>query len=136
MATPLEDALDALLSAVSTIPGLPRVYADPPESLSEFPCAIAYVTSGELSWFPGAQCTHYISLDIYHSRQILPEAVDAAKVWPNRVLTALVADGTFGGYVEAVVWPVSYEAVAMTYNNDLHYGMRFRIPLMLFNDAH
>lgn len=136
MTTPLKYAIDALLEAVGTIPGIERVYADPPEALSEFPCAIAYVSSGELSYFPGAYCTHNIMLEIHHSRQILQTAIDEAKAWPDLVLTALVADGTFDGFVEAVVWPVTYDALALGYNSETHYGIRFRIPLMLYNDAH
>jgi hypothetical protein len=125
----LSDVIDQYVTAFGAMTGLVRCYADPPEAMTEFPCAIVYASSGEMAvGGHGAQSIHMINLEIHHSRQILPEAVDAAKVWPDRVLSALYNGGTFGGYVAAVVWPVTYDALALGYNTETHYGMRFRIP--------
>lgn len=134
----LSDVIDQYVTAFGGMTGMQRVYADPPEALAEFPCALVYVASGELTvGGHGAQAIHVINLEIHHSRQILPEAVDAAKVWPERVVkelhTEMLAD-RFGGYVAAVVWPVTYEALALQYNNEVHYGLRFRIPTKVIFD--
>jgi len=125
----LSDVIDQYVTAFGAMTDMTRCYADPPEAMKEFPCAIVYATSGDMTVGGGmAVSIHVINLEIHHSRQILPDAIDDAKVWPDRVLSALYGGGTFGGYVAAVVWPVTYEALALGYSGETHYGMRFRIP--------
>lgn len=134
----LSDAIDQYVTAFGEMTDMQRVYADPPEAMTEFPCAIVYVQSGELNVTAGRAINiHNIILEIHHSRQILPEAIDAAKVWPERVQkelhTEMLSD-QFGGYVAAVVWPVTYDALALGYATETHYGMRFRIPTKIITD--
>ena len=125
----LADVIDQYVTAFGAMTGIIKCHADPPEQMAQFPCAIVYVSSGEMTvGGHGAQSIHTIILDIHHSRVILPRAVDEAKVWPERVLNKLYTGGTFGGYVAAVVWPMTYDALALSYAGETHYGMRFRIP--------
>jgi hypothetical protein len=134
----LTDVIDQYVTAFGAMTGLQKCYSDPPEAMTEFPCAIVYVTSGEMSvGSQGAVSFHMVNLEIHHSRQILPDAVDAAKVWPERVLhaihTNMVAD-RFGGEVSAIRYPLTYDALALMYANETHYGMRFRIDTKIITD--
>jgi hypothetical protein len=131
----LADVIDQYVTAFGAMTGIIKCHADPPEQMAQFPCAIVYVSSGEITSMAGrAQAIHVITLDIHHSRVILPRAVDEAKVWPERVTNKLWTGGTFGGYVAAVVWPVTYEALALSYAGEVHYGLRFRIPTKVITD--
>lgn len=133
MSDKLELAIDALNSVVSGIAGLRRVYADPPESINEFPCAMTYI--GEGFYSGGGDVTyglHTFILDIYESRQVLPQAVDSAKQWPDKVLAALRANKDLSNTVSHVGGRdqfFSYRAQPMEYNANIHYGVRFRIPV-------
>ncbi len=134
----LSDAIDQYVTAFAGMTGMQRVYSDPPEAMTEFPCGIVYVQSGEMNVVAGRAINiHNIILEIHHSRQILPEAIDAAKVWPERVqyelYTEMLAD-QFGSYVAAISWPVTYDALALGYGGETHYGLRFRIPTKIITD--
>lgn len=128
----LDAAIDGLRAVVATLAGMKRVYADPPESISEFPSAIVYVSGGELNaTASGGHNLHTLVIEIYHARQVLAQAVDSAKVWPDRVYAALKADMTLGGSVSHVNWPVTYKASGLRYNEVLHYGMRFEVQVKI-----
>lgn len=121
-----------LVDTLGAMDGIVRAYDDPPESLSEFPCLLAYAGSGQLELVSAGlgKSIHTVVVEIHHSRTIIQEAVDAAKVWPDRVMAALYADqrspsSGSGG----IVWPVTYEAIPLPYSNEVHYGVRFRIPV-------
>lgn len=125
----LSDVIDQYVTAFGAMTGIVKCFDDPPEQMAQFPSAIVYVSNGQMTvGGHGAQSIHTVILEIHHSRVILPQAVDEAKVWPERVTSALYHGGTFGGYVAAIVWPVTYEALALGYSGETHYGMRFRIP--------
>ena len=68
---------------------------------------------------------------IYHSREVLPEAVDAAKVWPYRVFTALAADLTLNSTVDTLVWPLRYRFGPLPYAREMHYGLTLDIPVKI-----
>lgn len=136
----MSDALDAALAALNTklaaMTGIVRWYDDPPESLNEFPCGISYVSSGDLNPMAGSWSLgrHTITFNIYHSRQVLPTAIDAAKVWPYRVMTALAADMTLGGTVEtlsAAAPMLRYKFGPLQYGDSLHYGCTFDITVKI-----
>lgn len=126
----LDAAIDGLRAAVETMPGLTRVYTDPPESLNEFPCAFVVSESGEMSdTSAGGYSLHTLVVEIFHGRTVLAQAVDGAKVWPDRMFTAIRADPTLGGSVSHVRWPITYNAGALGYNSMTHYGMRFKVTV-------
>ena len=135
MATALENLLTQLGTTLSALTGLTRWYNDPPESISEFPAGMAYSRFGEMSVEAGGQgrSQHTVVIDIYNSRVVAPDAIDAAKVWPDRVHAALAADMTLGGYVANIVWPMRYTAGVMPYNNATHYGVRFEVTYKVRN---
>lgn len=126
----LDAAIAGLRAAVETMPGLTRVYVDPPESINEFPCAFVVADSGEMADnSAGGYSLHTLIVEIYHSRTVLAQAVDGAKVWPDRLFAALRADPRLGGSISHVRWPLTYRAGAFGYNNAVHYGMRFNVTV-------
>jgi len=126
----LDAAIDGLRAAVEGMTGLVRVYTDPPESLNEFPCAFVVADSGEMTdTSAGGYSLHTLVVEIFHSRTVLAQAVDGAKVWPDRMFAALRADQRLGGAVSHVRWPVTYKAGALGYNGGTHYGMRFSVTV-------
>jgi hypothetical protein len=127
-----EAAINALNVIAATLPGIKRVYADPPESISEFPCAMTYIESGFYDTAAGWRGTHTLILDIYESRTVIQQAIDAAKSWPDKVRVALKAkhdgDNTWGGAISHVgdgQMFFRYRAGPMLYNDIQHYGVRF-----------
>ena len=126
----LDAAIGGVRAAVATMAGLTRVYDDPPGSLSEFPCAFVVAASGEMSDSgAGGLAFHAIAIEIYQAPNITAEAVDGAKVWPDRVFAALRSDPTLGGTVTHIRWPITYRALGLQYNNVTHYGMRFDVTV-------
>jgi hypothetical protein len=132
MAT-LAQAITALETTLATITALKRVYADPPESINEFPAATVYVRRGEMTVVSAglAKNLHTLVVDIYHARQELPQAVNESKQWPGAVLAKLASDFSLNGTVDAIVWPVRYEARPLQYGNLVHYGVRFEITVKM-----
>ncbi len=131
MAEIIETAINEFRNAIATVPGLKRVYTDPPESISEFPCAVVYLKSGEMT--ENAPCFHDFVADIYHAREMLPQAVNDAKVWSDRVFTALKANFRLNNSIEHIVYPIRYEASGLQYNAVTHYGVRFRVRVKIFD---
>lgn len=128
----LATVIDGVVATLGAMTGIERAYADPPESIAQFPALLAFAGNGEMTVVSGGlgKSLHTIVVEIHHSRTIIQEAIDAAKVWPDRVLQALYDDqaapsSALGG----VVWPVLYEAAPLAYNQETHYGVRFRITI-------
>lgn len=137
MADALQDTLTALGVKMAAMTGLTRWYSDPPEALAEFPCGLAYANSGDFTLQGGGWAIgrHVLTINIYHSRQVLPSAIDAAKVWPYRVLAALAADMDISNTVETWdVAPLRYRFGPLPYGSETHYGVSFDITVKI-NDA-
>jgi hypothetical protein len=125
----LETVVDGLVTTLGTMTGIERAYADPPEALAQFPCLIAFAGSGTMEVVTAGlgKSLHTVIVEIHHSRTIVQAAIDAAKVWPDRVLAALyAAQKTSALYV---VYPFTYESLPLPYNQETHYGVRFRITI-------
>lgn len=126
----VQAAITNLNQLVAGLSGLVRVYSDPPESISEFPAALTYIGQGEMTaTAAGGYSLHTLIVEIYHARQVLAQAVNEAKVWPDRLYAALKADETLGGAVSHVVWPIRYQALPLPYNDLIHFGVRFTIQV-------
>lgn len=124
----VQAAINGLNAVIATITGLKRVYADPPEAISEFPSALTYIGSGEMyAAASGGHSLHTLVVEIYHGRQIMAQAVNEAKVWPDRVYAALKADEKLGGAVSHIGWPLRYRALPLNYNDLVHFGIRFEV---------
>lgn len=100
----VQAAIKGLNSIMRTIPGL-RVYDDPPESINQFPACITYYRGSVMEFnAAGGTSFHTLFAEIYVSRQLLPQAVDAAKVWPDTLYQAIKSAGeTWDGAISHVV---------------------------------
>lgn len=129
----LSSAITQLVSVAGSLSGISRAYSDPPESISDFPAAVVYAERGTLTQVSDGlgRNLHTIRIDLYTSRQQLPEAVNSSRGWPDALHSALAADETLNGTVSAIVWPVTYQAIAAQYNNLVHYGMRFEVTVKI-----
>jgi len=126
------NAINGLNAIMRTVSGL-KVYSDPPESINQFPSCITYVQSGTMEDnASGGTSLHTLICEIYVARQLLPQAVDGAKVWPDTVFTALkTADVTWSGAIAHIVWPMRYRSGPMQYggSDSLLYGVQFTISV-------
>lgn len=129
----LATTITALRTVIDTIPNL-RVYADPPESINEFPSAIVYSNEGiyGLGSADLNRAYHTLIVDIYHARQMLPQAIDSAKVWPDLVYgvirTAMTA-GTLDVVATGGRAEINYRTTPLPYGDIMHFGVRFTIRL-------
>lgn len=118
-----------LNTRLGTIAGL-TVLANPPESINEFPSSIAYHLRTE-TWnsASGGYSLHTIRVEVYEARQVLPQAVDRAKAWPDSVRTAVKADETLAGQATAILWPMRCESTPLRYGgqDNVYFGVRFEI---------
>jgi hypothetical protein len=131
MSDPLEAVLTALGAALGDMSGLVRWYDEPPESINEFPCGMAFIANGDLTTVSDgmARGLHTIRIAIYLQRQVLPTAVAAAKPWPYRVFRALAAHQKLSGTCDAIVWPGRYRVGPMQYGSDMHFGMTMDVTV-------
>jgi hypothetical protein len=126
----LAAVIDTLRTHVSGLTGMRRVYVNPPESMGEYPCAIVYGLRGSYEAnAAGGRALHTIVVEVHHSRQFLPDVVDAVKVWPDRMYTKLKTVSDLH-----IVWPMPYQLAALSYANETHYGARFEITVKV-NEA-
>lgn len=131
----LSDAISSMVTILGAMSGIQRAYTNPPESIDEFPALLVYAGPSEMEFMPGGyKAIHTIIVEVRHSRQVLPAAVDAAKVWPDRLMAAIRTEmgsaGTqFGGYVTAIAGPITATPGAYGYNQETHYGVRFEVPI-------
>jgi hypothetical protein len=135
MSDPLEDALTALGAVMDDLTGLTRWYDEPPESINEFPCGMAFITNGELTAVSDGlgRGFHTIRIAIYVQRQVLPDAVSAAKPWPYKVFRALAAHQGLSGTVTEIKWPVSYRVGPMMYGGDTHFGVSMDVTVKVMS---
>lgn len=118
----LADTTVAFYNLLRLVPGLRRVWEKPPESMSEFPCAIIYPYQGELwSNAAGGRSFHTVRIEIHHTRQVMPQALGEAEVWPGRLYEVLRTASL------DIQWPVRYRCGPIDYSNERHYGVQFDI---------
>lgn len=130
-------ALDTVIGAVATIlsnvTGIRAVYQEPPNEpdAAVYPFAVVYINSGELTPM-GASLVrgiHNLYVEIHQSRTVVPAALTAVQVWPERLFAALAGDTTLAQAQAMVAWPVLYQAGPIEYGNYVHYGIRFTVPV-------
>jgi len=130
---PLGEVLEALGQVLGDMPGLVRWFDQPPENMSEFPCAMAWVREGEIGEVSAglSRGLHTVYVDIFQARTVLPEAIEKANGWPYRVFRRLQDNATLNGTVAAIVWPMRHRAGPMTYaNGDAPYdGVRCEVSV-------
>lgn len=124
-------AINGLNAVMKTITGL-KVYDNPPESINQFPSSITYIRDGEMTdTASGGFSLHTLIAEIYIARQMLPQAVDDAKEWPDLVFAAVKANITWNNTISHVVQPMRYRAGPMRYGGAeaIMYGLQFTIQI-------
>ena len=122
--------IDNLKTMLGTVAQIERVYDDPPESLSEFPSAMVYTTGGEVGGMGSGNMRefHDLVIDIYSHRNVLPQAIDEAKIWPGIMFPKLIGDPTLTGAASAIDGEIQYISGPMEYGRDnTYYGVRFTL---------
>lgn len=121
------NVITGINTQLDTISGL-VVLSDPPESINQFPSSIAYHYRTETyNAAFGGYSLHTIRVEIYEARQVLPQAVNRAKAWPDSVRTAIKADESLGGAATGVIWPMRCESMPLRYGETVYFGVRFEI---------
>ena len=98
----IEAAIANLQAITGAVPGIKSAPAAPPESANQFPFAVAYERSGELSNLIGGQMADnkaVIYIEVHVARQLLPQAITLAMSLRDPLIKAIVADPTLGGTV-------------------------------------
>lgn len=129
----LETVIGNLETIVESVTGIQAVYQRPPANPDEsvFPYAIVYLSTGQLTPMGAtlARGIHNLIVEIHQSRTLVPAALTAVQVWPERITAALIADTTLAGSSSMIAWPVLYQAGPIDYGNYVHYGIRFTVPV-------
>jgi hypothetical protein len=127
------DSKAAVMTILSGIAGITNVYAAPPINVSPemFPFFIGYPFEGEMTAVSHGftKGLHKMVAELHQSSKVVPQALVAVEVWPERMLAALAADTTLAALNTHVVWPLVYKAGPLEYGKNVHYGMRFEITL-------
>lgn len=116
-----------LVAAVGGVAGVKRAHANPPESFSQFPAAIVYVVDGSFGEPTGrticeAHTVTYV-VELYTARQVLPQAIAAARKWPEPVIAALRATAL------NIRYPLNWTMGPLPYSAETLFGLRFRISI-------
>lgn len=130
----METLINLLVNIFQGITGIVAAYDEPPTAPvapATFPFAIVYINQGEMSAMSGGldRSIHHIYAEIHQSSEVIPQALSAVQVWPERVFAALKDDTTLATANAMVHWPLLYQAGPIEYGNFRHYGIRFTIAL-------
>jgi hypothetical protein len=126
----LEAACNELLNLAATLSGITRKYADPPETVNEFPAVMVYPMRGNIELLSAgmSRSFHVIALDIIQTRQYIATAVRAAMTWPDLVSNMLRTYPNLNGTV-AHIASVSYRIGPIRYGQDVLFGARFELTV-------
>lgn len=119
----LAATIAALGAHVENLAGLSRVHTAAPDTLNQLPAAVLYPTEGTMEAnAAGGRSFHTIVVEIHHSRQVLPQAITDAVVWPDLMYAELKTATDLH-----IIWPIKYKAAGLVYGNETHYGVRFEV---------
>ncbi len=120
----LATTISLLAAHIDNLPAL-RVHTAAPDTLSDLPAAIIYPYEGTMEAnAAGGRSFHKLVVEIHHSRQVLPQAITEAQVWPDLVYAELKAATDLH-----IIWPFTYKAAGFAYGNETHYGVRFEVTV-------
>lgn len=120
----LATTISLLAAHIDNLAGV-RVHTAAPDTLSDLPAAILYPFEGTMEAnAAGGRSFHTVVVEIHHSRQVLPQAITEAVVWPDAVYAELKAATDLH-----IIWPYKYRAAGLQYGNETHYGVRFEIQV-------
>jgi hypothetical protein len=132
----LSDAIAELQRLIGTLPGIRHAPAEPPESMNQFPFAVAYPGSGTWShagnWKRGL---HTIILELHINRADLPGDVRTALRYSESVPDIIMSNPRLGGTVDHILTtpdtPLTYEFLGMTWGSVETVGYRWRLTVKM-----
>jgi hypothetical protein len=131
MSTP-QDAIARVQAIALGLSGMKEAPDYPPESVNQFPFAVTYYRTGEITMEAGwMKAVYTLFCELHFARQVLPLAVAKAMPYHNTMLAALQADPTLNGTVSTVVSPVLTTFGVLEYGGpeNIHIGWRFTITV-------
>lgn len=104
-----QDAIARIQVLARRLDGIREAPEYAPESVNQFPFAVAYYRQGDTTLMSGyRKGLHTLACNIFVARQLLPAAIRQAMPFYERFLAALEADPTLDGTVSTIVWPVRH----------------------------
>lgn len=129
----LETVISSLVTVLDNVTGIQAAYQQPPANPDEsvFPFALVYIGTGEIEISASGLLRgwHNLIVEIHQSRTLVPAALTAVQVWPERIAAALAADATLNAAGGMIAGRVAYQAGPMEYGNYTHYTVRFTVPI-------
>lgn len=104
MAQSVEGAIARVQTLVGALSGVRKAPTTPPESMNEFPFAIAYLGTGEWTHYTngGKQFLGDIMVELHVARKDLPRNVGLLMDYAESIPNAIMADVTLNGTVSSV----------------------------------
>lgn len=133
----LEAAIRNLQTHSLSVTGIKAAPADPPDSLSVFPFALAYpeggrILGGSAQFMRGI---HIIIVEFHVNRTLLPAAIATAKGYIEEYAGILLGDPTLGGEVDTIILDreqnITYEFGVLEWAGVQTIGVRFHIPVKI-----
>lgn len=130
-------AVQALQAHALSLSGVMEAPTYPPESINQFPFAVAYPANGRILGVSAQfrRELHTVFVEFHCARTILPTAVEQAITYLTGFPPLLTADPTLGGAVQTVLMdadqPITYEFGRLNWNGIDTIGIRFRVTLKL-----
>jgi len=122
---PVQTIITAIAAIQATIAGVKIAYDNPPHNLNAFPCFVNFMGPAEVNYTPSRRETkHTIKMQLYVSKQILPEAEKILRPFIDLTLDK------FGQNLQlnascAYSMVRNYEPGVLSYGNTSYIGISF-----------
>lgn len=132
IASSLDAACVQVIKYIRTLKGIKHAPDRPPESMSEFPYAIAYPGGGDWNWGPSQtkMGLHAIVVELHVGRKDLANDVKGANVYsdsiPDILMSKLLYDNQWNRTVSTFE-KISYTFGPLGWGDATTFGFRFRV---------
>lgn len=131
-------ALTQMASILETNTDAVRAYANPPESLAEFPCFVLEWLRGDLGMAAAGDTSQQLLtavVALYANRQVLATSSAVARPFITSVFEALVGNATLNG-AALVVEDIRFEGPGqIDYAGQQYFGIRFEVDVLFKDDT-
>ncbi len=124
----VEAAIIALQEVVREVTGIKGAPSYPPDSLSIFPAAVAYASSGSLNFGVAGEMKglHNLVVEVHLARKNLPSDVQASLNFIDALPEAVMIDPTLKGTVSTFE-RMDYVYGPLSYGDQQTFGVRFTL---------
>ena len=129
-------ALTQMASILETNTDAVRAYANPPESLSEFPCFVIEWQEGDLTLATAGDLSNDLltaTVALYTNRQVLPIASSAARPFIVAVRDTLTGNASLNSTALSVETIRFTGPGALEYGDQTYMGIRFEVDVRFKN---